>query len=168
MSSTCLQYTITLSWSLESTRVRLMFWCRVFFYSILLKNRNFFPFLQNVHASYGAHPASYATGAVFLFPGIKRSGFEVDHKSPSNTKLKSEWSYTSAASYVFMVSTGTTFTFFYLWFKFQVRDFYYKPRDGTSSWVYSFLTILIKWLYALFALYPSNVTGLVTERSFRS
>jgi len=35
------------------------------------------------------------------FPGVKRTGREVDHSSPSSGEVKSAWSYPSTPQYAF-------------------------------------------------------------------
>jgi hypothetical protein len=52
------------------------------------------------------------------FPGVKRSGREVDHSCPSSAEIKNEWSYTSTAS---MTWTGTTLPFTLLLVKVNKR-----------------------------------------------
>jgi len=41
------------------------------------------------------HPASIHMITGVLSPLVKRPGHEADHSSPSNTKVKNTWSYTS-------------------------------------------------------------------------
>jgi hypothetical protein len=41
-------------------------------------------------------------GDGFISSGIKRTGRETDHSSPSNAEVKNAWRYTSAPQYVFM------------------------------------------------------------------
>jgi hypothetical protein len=36
----------------------------------------------------GAHPASYPMGTMGSFPGVRRSGREVDHSPPSSAEVK--------------------------------------------------------------------------------
>jgi len=69
--------------------------------------RNFFLFL-NVQTGPGAHPASFSTGTVFVSPGVKQPGREVDHTSPISEKVKNVWSYNTVLPppYAFMTWTG--------------------------------------------------------------
>jgi len=42
------------------------------------------------------------------FPGLKRSGRDVDHSAPSSADVKNEWTFTSPPLHAFMVWTGAT------------------------------------------------------------
>jgi hypothetical protein len=44
-----------------------------------------------------AHPDSYP-----MVPGVKRSGREADHSSPTSTEVKNTWVYISTPPYVFI------------------------------------------------------------------
>jgi len=50
--------------------------------------------LQNVDTDSGTHPES-CFSRFWVFPGVKRLGFEADHSPGSSVKGKNEWSYTS-------------------------------------------------------------------------
>jgi hypothetical protein len=61
-----------------------------------------FSFLHVVQAGSGAHPASYPMGTGALSPGVKRSGREADHSTPTSAEVKKTWVYTSTPPYAFM------------------------------------------------------------------
>jgi hypothetical protein len=42
-----------------------------------------------------SHSAALFSGYRFYFPGVNQPGREGDHLSPSNAKIKYEWSYVS-------------------------------------------------------------------------
>ena len=71
-----------------------------------------FSLLQNVLTSSGAYPAAYSIGTWVLFLGIKWQGHVVDHSSPSKAEVKSEWIYTSASLYSYVVRHRDSFTFY--------------------------------------------------------
>jgi hypothetical protein len=50
---------------------------------------------HRVQTGSGAHPAYYLTDTRGFFPGVKRSGREADHSSPSSANVKNAWSYIS-------------------------------------------------------------------------
>ena len=50
--------------------------------------------LQNVDTDSGTHPAS-CFSSFWVFPGVKRLGYEGNHSPGSSVKGKNEWSYTS-------------------------------------------------------------------------
>ena len=54
-----------------------------------------------------AQPASYTVDNNFLYPGVKQTGREFNHSSPSNFDHKNEWIYASYPLYAFMACTGT-------------------------------------------------------------
>jgi hypothetical protein len=56
---------------------------------------NGFSLLPNLQAGFGAHPAPYPMPTGNPFPGVKRTGPEINHSSPSSIKVKNDWSYTS-------------------------------------------------------------------------
>jgi hypothetical protein len=62
-------------------------------------------------------------GGGALSPGIKWSGREADHSSPSSVEDKTAWSYTSTQQYIFMtwclVKHRDKFTFFTFYFTFN-------------------------------------------------
>lgn len=65
------------------------------------RNRGSIPefcLLQSVHTGSGDHPTFYTMGTADSFPGAKAMGREVNHSLPSNTDVKSGWSYTSTPS----------------------------------------------------------------------
>ena len=64
-----------------------------------------------VHTGPGSHPFSYSVGTG-VFPGVKRSGREVDHSCPFSAVVKNEWSCTSTPPLCRRGVTGTTFCLF--------------------------------------------------------
>jgi hypothetical protein len=44
----------------------------------------------------GPHPACYSVDTRGSFPGVKRTGREFKHRSPSSAQVKNEWSWTSS------------------------------------------------------------------------
>jgi len=66
------------------------------------RGRNPFPFRHRVYIGSGAHPASHRRGTGGSSPGIKRSGIEADHSSPSSAELKNMLSYTSIPPNIIM------------------------------------------------------------------
>jgi len=54
-----------------------------------------FTLCHHVQTSSGAHPASYPMGTGILTLEVKWPGCEADHSTPSSTKVKNVWGYTS-------------------------------------------------------------------------
>jgi len=52
-------------------------------------------------------PAAYAVDDNFIYPGVKQTGREFNHSSPSNFDHKNEPIYASYPLYTFMACTGT-------------------------------------------------------------
>jgi len=52
-------------------------------------------FLQSTHASSGAQLASCTITGI-IFSGVKQTGREVDHTTPSGAEVKNKWSHTSS------------------------------------------------------------------------
>jgi len=57
------------------------------------------------------HPASYSMGTGDSFPGVIVARTSADHSSPSSTKVKSKWSYTSTLP-TFTACVGEILPFF--------------------------------------------------------
>jgi hypothetical protein len=66
------------------------------------------PFLWNIQTSSGVHPGWYLLSSRSYFLGLKQMGHESDHSTPSNAKVKNDWSYTSTPLCACMVCAGKT------------------------------------------------------------
>jgi hypothetical protein len=62
-----------------------------------------FSLLHVIQTGSGAHSASYPMGTRGTFPRVKQPGREADHSSPTSSKVKKMWLYTSTPLYIFMV-----------------------------------------------------------------
>ena len=69
-----------------------------------------FSFLQQVQTDSGARPVSVQWVEVALSMGMKRSGCDADHLSPSSAEIKNEHSYTSSSSTCLHIFYMYTFT----------------------------------------------------------
>jgi hypothetical protein len=63
----------------------------------------------------GKDPVSYLICKIFLFPGVKRTGWEAEHLHSCSAKVKNEWSCDLQSPTGFHVVYRENFTFnFYL------------------------------------------------------
>jgi hypothetical protein len=58
------------------------------------RGRDPFSLRHRVQTASGAHPASYPVGTGEFFPGVKGTGREADHSSPSSAEVMNAWGIT--------------------------------------------------------------------------
>ena len=74
--------------------------------------KGIFFLLQNIQTGSGAHTAFYSMGTGVLPRGLKQSGREVNHSSPSSAEAENEWRYNSLPRIHLRDVDGENFLFY--------------------------------------------------------
>lgn len=71
-------------------------------------SHKWFSLLRSVQPGSSDHPALYSCYLRVLSARIKRPNCGAEHSSPTSTKIKNKWSYTSTPTYAFLACTWTS------------------------------------------------------------